>query len=69
MFETIKLATKIAKNKSQELTLFKEHFHDEKLTQLQLCIRNSKIHVNKELRQEKIALICKVTAEYPATIV
>ena len=40
-----------------------------KLTQLQLCISNSKTHVNKELRQEKIALICKVTAENPATIV
>ena len=69
MFKTIKYATKIAKNKSQELLLYKKNFHDEKLTQLQLCIRNSKTHVNKELRQEKIALICKVTAENPTTIV
>ena len=36
MFKTIKYATKIAKNKSQELTLYKKNFHDEKLTQLQL---------------------------------
>ena len=64
MFKTIKYATKIAKNKSQELTLYKKNFHDEKITQLQLCIRNS-----KTLRQEKIALICKVAAENPATIV
>ena len=40
MFKTIKYATKIAKNKRQELTLFKKNFHDEKLTQSQLCIRN-----------------------------
>ena len=69
MFKTIKYATKIAKNKSQELTLFKKNYHDEKLTQLQLCIRNSETHVNIELRQEKIALICKATAENAATIV
>ena len=30
MFKTIKYATKIAKNKSQELTLYKKNFHDEK---------------------------------------
>ena len=40
-----------------------------KLTQLQLCISNSKTHVNKEPWQEKIALICKVAVENPATIV